>query len=103
MLDLTSEKYDICISIVFVNAVNIGKKSPTGKHLFLMTTKDLNDKLLNVFKDCPYKGKREDCTFLKMRDMEIDARMGLLNDMDEDEKVTKWQKHLECLMNALAR
>ena len=24
-----------------------------------MTTKDLDDKLLNVFKDCPYKGKRK--------------------------------------------
>jgi len=86
-----------------VNGVDIGKKAPTGKHLFLMTTEDLNDKLLNVFKDCPYKGKREDCTFLKMQDMEIDARIDFLNDMDEDEKVTKWQKHLECLMNALAR
>ena len=39
-----------------------------------MTTKDLDDKLLNVFKYCPYKGKREDCTFLEMRDMEIDER-----------------------------
>jgi len=68
-----------------------------------MTTEDLNDKLLNVFKDCPYKGKREDCTFPEMRDMEIDERMDFLNDMAEDEKVTKWQKHLECFMNALAR
>jgi len=68
-----------------------------------MTTDDLNDKLLNVFKDCPYKGKREDCTFPEMRDMEIDERMDFLNDMAEDEKVTKWQKHLECFMNALAR
>jgi len=39
-----------------------------------MTTKDLDDKLLNVFKDCPCKGKRENCTFLEMRDMEIDER-----------------------------
>ena len=68
-----------------------------------MTTDDLNDKLLNVFKDCPYKGKREDCTFPEMRDMEIDERMDFLNDMAQDEKVTKWQKHLECFMNALAR
>ena len=68
-----------------------------------MTTDDLNDKLLNVFKDCPYKGEREDCTFPEMRDMEIDERMDFLNDMAEDEKVTKWQKHLECFMNALAR
>jgi len=68
-----------------------------------MTTDDLNDKLLNVFKDCPYKGKREDCTFPEMRDMEVDERMDFLNDMAEDEKVTKWQKHLECFMNALAR
>jgi len=68
-----------------------------------MTTKDLNDRLLNVFKDCPYKGKREDCTFPEMQDMEIDAKMDFLNDMDEDEKVARWQKHLKCLMNALAR
>jgi hypothetical protein len=68
-----------------------------------MTTDDLNDKLLNVFKDCPYKGKREDCTFPEMRDMEIDERIDFLNDMAEDEKVAKWQKHLECFMNALAR
>jgi len=47
-----------------------------------MTTKDLNDKLLNVFKDCPYQGKREDCTFPEMQDMEIAARMDFLNDMD---------------------
>ena len=70
MLDLAPEKYDICISIGVVHGVDTGKKSPTGKHLFLMTFKDLNDRLLNVFKDCPYQGKREDCTFLKMQDME---------------------------------
>lgn len=68
-----------------------------------MTTKDLDDKLLNVFKDCSYKGKREDCTFPEMRDMEIDERLDLLEKMDEDEKVKKWQKHLECFMNATAR
>ena len=68
-----------------------------------MTTADLNDKLLNVFKDCPYKGKREDCTFSEMRDLEIDERLDFLDKMNADEKVTKWQKHLECLMNALAR
>jgi len=68
-----------------------------------MTTKDLDDKLLNVFKDCPYKGKREDCTLHEMRDMEIDERADFLDKIDEDEKVAKWQKHLECFMNALAR
>ena len=68
-----------------------------------MTPKDLDDKLLNVFKDCPYKGKREDCTFPEMREMEIDDRQDFLDKMGEDEKVTKWQKHLECLMNALAK
>jgi hypothetical protein len=56
-----------------------------------------------VFKDCPYKGKREDCTFLEIRDMEIDERLGFLEKIDENEKVTKWQKHLVCLMNALAK
>ncbi len=71
--------------------------------LFLMTTKDLDDKLLNVFKDCPYRGKREDCTFPEMRDMEIDERLDFLDKIDENEKVTKWQRHLECLMNALAK
>lgn len=68
-----------------------------------MTTKDIDDKLLNVFADCPYKGKRKDCTFLDMREMEIDGRLEFFDKMDEDEKVTRWQKHLECYMNAIAR
>ena len=38
-----------------------------------------------------------------MQDMEIDERLEFLDKIDEDEKVTKWQKHLECFMNALAR
>jgi len=80
-----------------------GQDNPNWEILFLMTTKDLDDKLLNVFKDCPYKGKREDCTFPEMRDMEIDDRLDFLDKMDEDEKITRWQKHLECLMNALAK
>jgi len=71
--------------------------------LFLMITKDLDDKLINVFKDCPYKGKRKDCTFPEMREMEIEDRPDFLDKMDEDEKVTRWQKHLVCLMNALAK
>jgi len=69
----------------------------------LMTIKDLDDKLLNIFKDCPYKGKRKDCTFPEMREMEIDDRPDFLDKMDEDEKVSRWQKHLVCLMNALAK
>ncbi len=68
-----------------------------------MTVKDLDDKLLNVFKDCPYKGKRKECTFAEIRDMEINERRGFFEKLDEDEKVTKWQKHLECYMNAIAR
>lgn len=68
-----------------------------------MTAKDLDDKLLNMFKDCPYKGKRKKCTFPEMRDMEINERLDFLDKLGEDEKVTKWQKHLECFMNALAR
>jgi hypothetical protein len=68
-----------------------------------MITKDLDDKLLNVFKDCPYEGKLEDCTFPEMRDMEIDERLDFLDKIDENEKVAKWQKHLVCLMNALAK
>jgi len=71
--------------------------------LFLMITKDLDDKLINVFKDCPYKGKRKDCTFPEMREMEIDDRLDFLDKMDEDEKIMRWQKHLVCLMNALAK
>jgi len=71
--------------------------------LFLMITKDLDDKLINVFKDCPYKGKRKDCTFPEMREMEIDDRPDFLDKMDEDEKIMRWQKHLVCLMNALAK
>jgi len=68
-----------------------------------MTTKDLDDKLLNVFKDCLYEGKREDCTFPEMRDMETKERLDFLDKIDENEKVAKWQKHLVCLMNALAK
>jgi hypothetical protein len=68
-----------------------------------MTTKDLDDKLLNVFKDCPYKGKRKDCSFVEMRDMKIDERLDFLDKIDDKEKVEKWQKHLKCLMNALAK
>ena len=68
-----------------------------------MTAKDLDDKLLNVFKDCPYKGKRKECTFAEIRDMEIGERREFFEKIDEDEKVTKWQKHLECFMNAIAR
>jgi hypothetical protein len=68
-----------------------------------MTTEDLDDKLLNVFKDCPYRGKRKECTFAEIRDMEIDERRDFFEKIDEDEKVSKWQKHLECFMNAIAR
>jgi len=68
-----------------------------------MTTKDLDDKLLNVFKDCPYKGKREDCSFPEIREVELYDRTDFLDKMDEDEKVKRWQKHLKYLMNALVR
>ena len=68
-----------------------------------MTTRDIDDKLVNVFKDCPYKGKRKDCTFLEMREMKIDDMREFLEQMDENEKVTRWQRHLKCLMNALAK
>ncbi|HSQ86815.1 MAG TPA: hypothetical protein VLM43_19050 [Desulfobacterales bacterium] len=68
-----------------------------------MTIEDLDDKLLNVFKDCPYRGKRKECTFAEIRDMEIDERRDFFEKIDEDEKVTKWQQHLECFMNAIAR
>lgn len=82
----------------------VGLTSNTNwEALFPMTVKDLDDRLLNVFKDCPYKGKREDCTFAEMHEMEIDDRLDFLEKIDEDEKVVKWQKHLECYMNAIAR
>jgi len=68
-----------------------------------MNNKDLDDKLLNVFKDCPYKGKRKECTFPEMRDMELDERMHFLEKINEEKKVAKWQKHLKCLTNALAK
>ncbi|MCG6973590.1 MAG: hypothetical protein LJE66_10645 [Desulfobacterales bacterium] len=68
-----------------------------------MTVSDLDDKLLNVFKDCPYKGRRKECTFAEIRDMEINERRNFFKNTDEDEKVEKWQKHLECFMNAIAR
>lgn len=69
----------------------------------LMSINDLDDKLLNIFKECPYKGKRKDCIFPEMRKMEIDDRVDFLQKMIEDEKVSRWQKHLVCLMNALAK
>ena len=68
-----------------------------------MTVSDLDDKLLNVFKDCPYKGRRKECSFAEIRDMEINERRNFFKNTDEDEKVEKWQKHLECFMNAIAR
>ena len=68
-----------------------------------MTVSDLDDKLLNVFRDCPYKGRRKECTFAEIRDMEINERRNFFKNTDEDEKVEKWQKHLECFMNAIAR
>ena len=57
-----------------------------------MTIKDLDDKLLNVFKNCPYKGKRKEDNFLYMLDMEINERSDFLGQIDEEEKVSKWQK-----------
>ena len=68
-----------------------------------MAVNDLDDKLLNVFKDCPYRGKRKECTFAEIRDMEINERRDFFEKLNEDEKVSKWQKHLECFMNAIAR
>jgi hypothetical protein len=68
-----------------------------------MATEDLDDRLLNVFEDCPYKGKRKECTFAEIRDLEIDARRDFFDKTDEDEKVAMWQNHLECYMNAIAR
>ncbi len=68
-----------------------------------MTVSDLDDKLLNVFKDCPYKGRRKECIFAEIRDMEMNERRDFFENTDEDEKVEKWQKHLECYMNAIAR
>ena len=71
--------------------------------MVLMSVSDLDDRLLNVFKDCPYHGKRKECTFAEIRDMEINERRDFFEKLNEDEKVEKWQKHLECYMNAIAR
>ena len=68
-----------------------------------MTVDDLDDKLLNVFQDCPYMGKRKECTFSEIRDMEIEERREFFEKTDEEDKVSMWQKHLECYMNAIAR
>jgi hypothetical protein len=68
-----------------------------------MIDKDLDNKLVNVFKDCPYGGERDNCSFSKMQAMEITEKLDYLSNMDDDEKIIKWQKHLECLMNSLAR
>jgi len=38
-----------------------------------------------------------------MQDMKIDAKLNFLDNMDEEEKVKRWQKHLVCFMNVLAR
>ena len=68
-----------------------------------MTINGIDDKLLNVFKDCPYKGKHKDCTFPEVREMELEDRLDFFAKMDADEKVARWQKHLQCYMNAIAR
>ena len=54
-----------------------------------MTIKDLDDKRLNVFKDCPYKGKQKEGNFPEMLNMEINERSDFLGQIDEDEKVSK--------------
>jgi hypothetical protein len=71
--------------------------------MVLMSASNLDDQLLNVFKDCPYNGKRKECTFAEIRDMEINERRNFFEKLNEDKKVSKWQKHLECFMNAIAR
>jgi hypothetical protein len=71
--------------------------------MVLMSVSNLDDKLLNVFKDCPYNGKRKECPFAEIRDMEINERRNFFEKLNEDKKVSKWQKHLECFMNAIAR
>jgi hypothetical protein len=38
--------------------------------MVLMSVSDLDDKLLNVFIDCPYNGKRKECTFAEIGDLE---------------------------------
>jgi len=68
-----------------------------------MIIKDLDDKLVNVFKDCPYGGHRDNCAFCEIREMEINEKLDFLNKMGDSEKITKWRKHLECLTNSLAR
>ncbi|MFH2219962.1 MAG: hypothetical protein ABII68_09935 [Pseudomonadota bacterium] len=68
-----------------------------------MTDDDLNNKVMRVFETCPYGGRRDNCFFAEIREMEINERQDFLNGMDEDEKIAWWQKHLECLTNALAR
>ncbi len=68
-----------------------------------MPINDLDDRLLNVFMDCPYKGRRKECVFAGIREMETNERRGYFEKTDEDEKVRKWQKHLERLTNAIVR
>ena len=55
-----------------------------------MTIKDLDDKLLNVFKNCPYKGKQKEDNFPEMLYMEINERSDFLGQIDEGKKVSKW-------------
>ena len=62
---------------------------------------DLNNRLVNLFRDCPYEGHRKDCTFHEMREMKINEKMDFLKKMNDSEKIIKWRKHLECLMNSL--
>jgi hypothetical protein len=76
---------------------------PGGQRMAVMTVNDLDDRLLNVFIECPYRGRRKKCIFAEIRDMEMDQRRDFFEKTDEDEKVKKWQKHLVCLTNALAR
>jgi hypothetical protein len=64
---------------------------------------DLDNKLINAFKDCPYEGNRKQCTLYEFREMELNSKLELLKKMNENEKIKKWRKHLECMMAKLAR
>jgi len=65
--------------------------------------KDLDDKLVNVLRDCPYEGPRKECSFYEIREMELTKKLDFIKKMDDSEKIKKWRKHLECMVSSVAR
>lgn len=66
-----------------------------------MNENDLNNLLINIA--CPYGGHRKGCSLDELKDLDVEDKMELIKKMEDDEKIKKWQKHLECFMNSMIR